>query len=131
MVAKPSPPEICWHLIAPFTAVALVYAGSALLLAAVGWVRVLVGHCTWNDCAAAGSATRASKVAAMPPPIRRMLIINCLRPELLARTAFKSPVMRTIHAPALLRQLRGRVPRREPGDRRLMRCGVSFRCLIR
>ena len=39
---------------APFTAVADVYGGSELLLAAVGCVMVLVGHCTLNDCAIAG-----------------------------------------------------------------------------
>src|SRR5947209_15429163 len=71
IVANPSPPEICWHLIAPFTfadgvwnpdgpganVVAPTYAGSALLSRGVpspfvdGCVIVLVGHCTRNDCA--------------------------------------------------------------------------------
>src|ERR1700687_1776877 len=70
IVAKPSPPEICWHLIAPFTfalgtryplaglvfvdlnVVAAVYAGSELLSwSAAGWVMVLVGHCTRKDWA--------------------------------------------------------------------------------
>src|ERR1700746_3997811 len=56
MVAYPSPPEICWHLMAPFTfldgarypvaglealvfwnAVAPVYAGSELFWASLGW----------------------------------------------------------------------------------------------
>src|SRR5579864_5263253 len=51
MVEYPSPPEICWHLIAPFTFPGPLYKGSALLLAASGWVIVLGGHCTRNDCA--------------------------------------------------------------------------------
>src|SRR2546429_9580740 len=38
IVEKPSPPEICWHLMAPFTFVGAVYAGSELLLAAFGGV---------------------------------------------------------------------------------------------
>jgi hypothetical protein len=33
-----------------------VYAGSALLFAALGCVIVLVGHCTLNDCAVADAA---------------------------------------------------------------------------
>src|SRR5207253_4544282 len=61
IVEKPSPPEICWHLMAPFTFVGAVYAGSELLLAAFGCVMVLVGHCTRNDCAFATSGVKQHK----------------------------------------------------------------------
>src|SRR5215472_18030509 len=92
MVAKPSPPEICWHLIAPFTfavgtrnpalladlqplfteqvsVVTPVYAGSELLLTGkfgcvlslTGWVTVLVGHCTPNDCALAATVAKQTR----------------------------------------------------------------------
>src|SRR5579862_2444736 len=77
MVAYPSPPEICWHLIAPFTfalgtkyplvpiesVVGPAYAGSELLSwSADGWVMVLVGHCTRNDCAFATAARHIRRI---------------------------------------------------------------------
>src|SRR5215469_11899756 len=64
-VMYPSPPDTCWHLIAPFTVPAVgtahccepvaglvncvgpLYGGSELLFP--GWVIVLGGHCTRND----------------------------------------------------------------------------------
>src|SRR5437667_10385377 len=49
IVAKPSPPEICWHLIAPLIFDGAVYAASELLLAAFGCMMVLVGLGTRND----------------------------------------------------------------------------------
>jgi hypothetical protein len=79
-VIYPSPPEICWHLMAPFTVPAVgvtkppvvpagavvgtvncvgpLYAGSELF--APGCVIVLVGHCTRNDCALAAAAAKAT-----------------------------------------------------------------------
>jgi len=89
MDAKPSPPEICWHLIAPFTFVAGIryplapvvnvvgpeYAGSELLLAAFGWVMVWSGHCTWNDCAAAGSAATQNSTDKMNVVLNALFLI--------------------------------------------------------
>jgi hypothetical protein len=86
-VMYPSPPEICWHLMAPFTVpevgtthccppvvglvncVGPLYAGSVLLhpglvgfvvqpVVVTGCVIVLVGHCTRNDCALAAAAAK-------------------------------------------------------------------------
>jgi len=92
IVERPSPPEICWHLMAPFTTlgttaavcavpgvarlencVGPLYAGSVLLHPALrgvvtqslpvnGCVMVPAGHCTRKDWAAAGSA--AAKISA-------------------------------------------------------------------
>src|SRR5580704_15414098 len=87
IVEKPSPPEICWHLIAPFTVAGVgvtksplvpagtpgvgalncvgpLYGGSELftpVFPGSGWVIVLVGHCTRNDCALAATAANVTK----------------------------------------------------------------------
>src|SRR5258708_2539872 len=65
MVAKPSPPEICWHLMPPLSPVAPWCDG------------VEGGHCTLKLCANAGSAHRARTVAAIPLPRKRKL---CIKP---------------------------------------------------
>src|ERR1700682_3339853 len=78
---------------APFTFVGVVgptYAGSELLSWSVddGCVIVLVGHCTRNDCARAGNASRASRTAGKPREINWWMNICDLRlhmPALAAR----------------------------------------------
>src|SRR6266481_4957115 len=59
MVAKPSPPEICWHLMAPFTPLGPGYAGSTD--SAVGCSFVDVGHCTRNDWALAATVAKQAR----------------------------------------------------------------------
>src|SRR4051812_13205359 len=64
MVAKPSPPEICWHLIAP-------------LSPGAPWCEeVVAGHCTRKLCSNGGSAHKARTVAANPLPRKRVLSIK-------------------------------------------------------
>src|SRR6266478_5662591 len=70
MVAKPSPPEICWHLMRPPTG---FVAGSVGSLVCEG---VAVGHCTLKLCAATGSAHKARYAAAIPLPTKRVLSIK-------------------------------------------------------
>src|SRR5712671_5516174 len=70
MVAKPSPPEICWHLMRPPNGFAAGLAGS------LGCEGVAVGHCTLKLCAATGSAHKARHAAAIPLPNKRVLNIK-------------------------------------------------------
>src|SRR5882762_2923044 len=70
MVAKPSPPEICWHLMRPPGGFAAGLAGS------LGCAGVDVGHCTLKLCAATGSAHKARSAAAIPLPNKRVLSIK-------------------------------------------------------
>src|SRR5512140_2065390 len=48
------------------------YAGSASLLA-FGWVIVLLGHWTRNDCAPAGDASRTNRTAGKPRELHSCL----------------------------------------------------------
>src|SRR6266850_6153382 len=70
MVAKPSPPEICWHLMRPPGGFTAGLAGS------LGCAGVEVGHCTLKLCAATGSAHKARSAAAIPLPNKRVLSIK-------------------------------------------------------
>src|SRR4029077_15887610 len=70
MVTKPSPPEICWHLMRPPTGFAAGLAGS------LGCKFVAVGHCTLKLCAPTGNAHKARSAAAIPRPIERVLTIK-------------------------------------------------------
>src|SRR5204862_7762467 len=70
MVAKPSPPEICWHLMRPPAGFAAASAGS------LGCEGVAVGHCTLKLCAATGSAHKTRHAAAIPLPKKRVLSIK-------------------------------------------------------
>src|ERR1700682_2927878 len=70
---------------APFTFVGVVgptYAGSELLSWSVddGCVIVLIGHCTRNDCARAGNASRTKRTAGKPREIDGRLNI-CVQAE--------------------------------------------------
>src|SRR5204862_8172161 len=70
MVAKPSPPGICWHLMRPPAGFAAASAGS------LGCEGVAVGHCTLKLCAATGSAHKTRHAAAIPLPKKRVLSIK-------------------------------------------------------
>src|SRR5260221_3068569 len=87
MVAYPSPPEICWHLIEPPTGLADV--------ATVECVIVVSGHCTLNACACTGAIPATSMSGANQATRRHFARFN-IRPPSRQTYARRARARRTV-----------------------------------
>src|SRR5271157_4349200 len=80
----------CVPVVGRVNCVGPLYAGlSVLVVVGSGWVNVLVGHCTRNDCAAAGSAARHPRAAPSHKADWVMLLITSLPPDSSKRTTHR------------------------------------------